>query len=232
MNLNQTIDKISFKQIIQLSFIVGLMMTIPISVGVTQKQTRLVSKAEYTSSPSTGLVRHLPPKVDPVISEVRPFIGKVGDVVIIKGKNFGFYPYGAKLTIGPIEIGQDNLLVWQDDKISFNIPQGANSDNITVFNGTSSTSWSQVLTIYNTNTRTKIRRDASNLYIVNVQNLQKVIYYLSSQQQLTYSQPISASDQPVLIIKAINTDEISWLTLYDPQNRIIPFYVDPLNFNF
>jgi len=63
----------------------------------------------------------------PVIASIEPKIGNKGDIVTLRGRNFGAAREGAFVSIGGITPTNSSYYTWQDDLILFRIPESAES---------------------------------------------------------------------------------------------------------
>jgi len=68
----------------------------------------------------------------PVISSIDPKIGNMGDIVTLRGRNFGEAREGAFVSIGGVTPTSSSYYTWEDDLILFRIPESAESGLIYV----------------------------------------------------------------------------------------------------
>ncbi len=233
MNIIKLINKTSVKQIVQTAFVICGLITIPMMIILNSLQTRLVSRADFKPSSSAPLFRGETPKIAPVITSVSPFLGKEGDVVIVNGENFGFYPHGARLKIGAFTVPENHLIEWKDFKVSFYLPTGAKSSQLILSNGFSSTSYPRIITIYDLTTKTKIAKGANSLFIANADDIAKVVIdWPEKSEEKVFAPALSASEAPAVLFDNINPHNISWITLFNSQGEAVSFYIDPLEFGY
>ena len=121
MNFLTKLEKISFKKIIGFSSVAALVLAMPVTVWVSQQKTQLAGRAEFEKpeiieptkkhgSPSEG---------SPRIALVWPFLGKVGDAVLIEGENFWENPQDKQLTINKQIVPESNINQWTPELIEF-----------------------------------------------------------------------------------------------------------------
>jgi len=233
MSFLDTIESVSFKKIFWGALLIGLALTIPVSVYLIQTETKLFSKADFIPPELPKLKRGSRPKISLEIDLVAPFLGKEGDIIIVNGSNFGYYPEGAYLQIGNTEVPEDHLVSWEDTKISFYLPTVARSGKLTINTGSFSASWPRIITVYDINTKTKISKSGERLLVSNAQNLTRLVYYDNKgeryEERLT--KPLN-SEETVPLVDKLQIRNVNWLTIFDPHDVVIPFYVSPKEFGF
>jgi len=69
----------------------------------------------------------------PVISSIDPKIGNMGDVITLRGRNFGAAREGAFVSIAGITPTNSSYYTWQDDLIILKIPESGNSGLVYVY---------------------------------------------------------------------------------------------------
>lgn len=234
MSLIDTIERTSFKKIFWAALLFGVLLTVPVTVYLIQTETRLFSSADFKPPSMPELKRGQAPKIAPKISSIAPFLGKEGDIVILIGKNFGYYPVGASLKVGRVIVPEDHLVSWEDTKIAFYIPTISKSGKISLNTGSFFITWPKILTVYTPNETTKITKKANSLNISHALNVARVVYYGPDgkryEERLT--RPLTNGPEPETLVKKLQTNNPSWITLFDLQNIAIPFYVNPADFGF
>lgn len=135
------INNLDRKTIITVNLFLTVLLFIPLTIWLLEKPTRPTTRAKLplptstllkpTPTPSTPLrasptPRSLPVTGLPEITSVAYFYGKVGDSVIIEGKNFG----NTEETIFFNNTKADIIKFWRDDKIHVLVPKNAQSGQI------------------------------------------------------------------------------------------------------
>jgi transglutaminase-like putative cysteine protease len=69
----------------------------------------------------------------PVISSIDPKIGNMGDVITLRGRNFGAAREGAFVSIAGITPTNSSYYTWQDDLIILKIPESGDSGLVYVY---------------------------------------------------------------------------------------------------
>ena len=69
----------------------------------------------------------------PVISSIDPKIGNMGDVITLRGRNFGAAREGAFVSIAGITPTNSSYFTWQDDLIILKIPESGDSGLVYVY---------------------------------------------------------------------------------------------------
>jgi len=234
MSVLKAFDQLSFKKLFWLALIVGVGLTIPLTVILIQQDTKLFSKADFKPPSSPVFNRGPAPTQTVKIRTIEPFLGKEGDIVVVTGSNFGFFPKKAYIQVGVLKIPEDHIVAWDDNKISFYLPSAAKSGDITIYNGHSLTNWPKILTVYSTSTKTKVIREENSLLIANANNVGRIVYYDSAGERYekTISPPLTNQSSPTAVVNDLNNRKVAWVTLFDSQNIVIPFYVSPEDFGF
>jgi len=69
----------------------------------------------------------------PVISSIEPKIGNMGDIITLRGRNFGATRDGAYVSIAGVAPTNSSYYTWQDDLILFRIPDSGESGLVFVY---------------------------------------------------------------------------------------------------
>lgn len=228
----QTIDKFSFKKIVSFGFFLAVALSIPATVLLLSQQTRLSSQAKIEKPPIIPIEKqdYGPSPLAPIeVIRVYPFLGKASDEVVLLGKNFGLNPKDKFLSLNNIAVEEEKIEVWQDNLISFFLPEGVSSGIIKIRAGSFTWESSQPFVIYNTNTSTKVQKNGQTLAIVSPIDIAQAKYKLVDQPEEKQIPVIMESN-----IFSFVTDpgEIQYLLLYNQANQLIPFYVNPIEFDF
>ena len=241
MNLLKFIDRFSFKQLLSASVFLAILLSIPIGVWLVNQQTQLSSRAAIespTTSPTPTPTFGPQPTMPPVIKEVKPFLGKVGDTVIIAGENLGNNPAKRKVWFGNQATNAKDILSWKDKEVQIQVPAGASSGAIRLEVEPWQVTWPKIFTVYDRSAKTQVLYLSSSipgemglLGIKNVRGLKKAqIWNVSGEvQEVTFETPKTVDEEG---LNLLSTGKIAWVTLFDQNNRPIPFFVNPAEFGF
>jgi hypothetical protein len=234
MNILDKIENTSFKKLFWTALIIGACLTLPLTVWlIRQEKTSMFSRADFKPPAAERLKHGKAPSLASAIESISPFLGKEGDIVVVKGKNLGYYPEGSTVAIGSTVVPEDHLVNWEDTKISFYLPTGAQSGSITVKAGNFTTSWPPILTVFDTQAQTKVSRQTNSLLIQNANKVKRVVYYDQNERfEVVFDQPLITGQNPQSLVRDLAVTHVSWLTLFDAQDRVLPFYVSPADFDF
>ena len=232
MSILDKIEKTSFKKIFWVSLLVGIMITIPVVVLMVQTETKIFSRADFVPPTPKPLRTGPVPTEEAKIEAVDPFLGKEGDIIVIRGVHFGYYPKGAYAQIGTLKIPENHLVSWEDNKISLYLPTAASSDKVSINNGRNFVTYPRILTVYRMDTKTKIVQDGGRLLATNASGISRVVYYDQSgeRHEKQLPKPITSGSEAIVLIDYPHDQKIVWMTVFDYQNAVIPFYVSPDNF--
>lgn len=131
------LKNLDLKSILTINIFLALLITLPLTVFLSQKQTKTTGKA-YLPPPTISFLKPSPtPTIPPItpagpseIIEISPFYGKVGDAAIIFGRNFG----NQKKPIFFNNTLATQIQTWEDEKIVVLVPEGATSGLIMIDN--------------------------------------------------------------------------------------------------
>jgi len=228
------VDKFSFKQILSIAIVLALLFAIPTTVWLVRQQTRLYSSAhrsnlppeyEYVEEPF-GQASENPP----IIYGVRPFLGKVDDIVIITGENFGQNPRNRAIYFGEMKAHEQDILKWHDDVIEVMVPEGAVSGQVTVVEVDKQDTYAYPFIVYSGAVKTKVYWQGNSLMIKNGQMVKKAMAVAGGGEVVEGEVSLSQSDG--VLLPELSNKNISSLVLYDGAGNLVPFYVDPLDFGF
>ncbi len=226
MNIIRQVNQIPIKLFFIAAISVGLIITIPLSLYLVQKQTRLPSSAAPVTTPkpkirALGPIPNQPPKVE----LITPFLGKAGDLVLIKGENLGNYPRNSQIVFGHVKAQDSDIINWTNNQIQVKVPWKATSGLIKVIIGHWRITWGIPFTVYDYNTKTKLGYKNNYLTLTDASTKIDSIYVW-----LTKTNKIATQAGFVNQIK-LDRPPMS-VAMYDRTGRLVPFYVDPVEFNF
>ncbi|NMB56764.1 hypothetical protein GYA19_02395 [Candidatus Beckwithbacteria bacterium] len=237
MSFLQTFDQLSFKQVIGITFFVAILLAVPVAVYLVQQQTRIGSRAAY-EKPEVMQQEKTPegpiPENPPAIGRVFPWVGKVGDIVWIQGKNFGSNPKEKKLTIGGVELSDAQIDVWNDDVIQAYIPEGVKTGAYVVIKiGDHPVTKSKPMVIYDQNTSIKLRKDETKIYVADASRIKKVVVWTGDDEiaEQRHDEDINNKLGETVLFDTNNLPILSILIL-DSDGQSLPYYVDPIEFDF
>ena len=228
----QTIDRFSFKKIFSFGFLFVVALSIPATVLLLSQQTRLSSQAKIEKPAIIPIEKqdYGPPPLAPIeVTRVYPFLGKVGDEVVLLGKNFGLNPKDKFLSLNNIAIEEEKIEVWQDNLISFFLPKGAISGIIKIRAGSFAWQSPQPFVVYDLNTPTKVQKNGQTLAIVSPLDITRAKYGLANQSG---EKEVEVEMENNIFSFVTDPGEIESLLLYNQTNQLVPFYVNPIEFDF
>jgi hypothetical protein len=233
MSILGTIDRLSYKKILSIGFLLAVAFSIPTTLLLVDQQTKLSSSAHVEKPPVIPRAKqNYGPAAQTQIEVTRvyPFLGKAGDELVILGGNFGTNPAEKRLTVGGVDLQETDIDVWQDNMITAYLPANANSGLVEIQSGSFHWISKAPFTIYDTKTQTQIKKAGNSLIVVSpTSNIAKMTYSMVNGQITEVKTKLAANGTFELTIP---NGEVDTLALYDSENRLIPFYVDPLEFGF
>lgn len=226
MSILQTLEKISFKTIIGASVVIVIAVAIPLTVWVSQKQTQLEGRAFFEKPEVIKPVKKFgaPSQGEPHIGLVWPFLGKIGDVVLIEGANFGDNPQNKRLSLGNQLVTESNIVRWTPTLIEFVIPTGSISSYLNLQVASKPASWPYLFTIYSLDTKIKVTENNDIVRVLNSSAGTKMEIYFSDGTKIESTQ---VEGTPVPGDKTILT-----VVIKNKDDSPIPFYVEPDEFGF
>ncbi len=220
------VNQIPLSRFVIFTLVAGLMVFLPLSIWLVKQQTQLPSSAAPNPTPIRKIKPLGPiPTQPPKIKVITPFIGKMGDVVMIKGKNLGDNPKDRKVIFGGIIAKEEDIIDWQDNQIEVKVPWGAKSGLIRVVIGPWQVTWGIPFIVYDKETQLKLRWKGNHIKLEGkADKVDQVWIWRGVDDKLAtgaaYIKTISLNRPPLAVV------------LYDEKGKIIPFYVDPLEFGF
>lgn len=235
MQILHYIDRFSYKQILTIAVFLALLFAVPTTVWLVNQQTRLYSSAHRESLP--GEIQNQYPQEPfgqpsvnpPKISAVVPFLGKVDDVVLVQGINFGQNPQDRAIYFGATRADEKDILRWHDDLIEVMVPTGASSGSVKVVQGDREDSFLMPFTVYSPSTLAKVNLVNNNLVLSGTFTVNRAAIMLKDGQKLETQ--VSPSDG-VILFSSATPSQIASLALYDAQGNLVPFSINPLEFGF
>jgi len=226
MNIIQRVNQIPLSRFLTFTLIAGFLLVLPLSIYLVQQQTRLPSSAAPEPTPVKKIVPYGPvPDQPPKVRLITPFIGKVGDLVVIKGRNLGENPKDRKIIFAGVIAQESDIMSWQDDQIQVVVPQGAGSGLIKIIIGPWRTTWGIPFIVYNRQTRLKLSYTNKRLRFSELPARadQVFVWPVIGEKVATQAALIGTLrlDKPPVAV-----------ALYDTTGKLIPFYVDPIEFGF
>ncbi len=226
MNILQRLEKTSFKKIVGISLFAAIALATPVTVWVSQQQTRLASKAIFEKPEIIESIQKVgaPSEGQPQIQLIWPFLGKVGDAVLIEGENLGNNPAQKEIKLGNLIVPETNINRWTPQLIEFTIPASAVSSPISLTIAGKKASWPYFFTVYDLNTPVQITENNDIVQVLNAPQGSTIEIYFSDGERI-------ASDQlNKVMVPADKT--ILTLVVKDASNQNIPFFVEPEEFGF
>ncbi|MFC1600600.1 IPT/TIG domain-containing protein [Patescibacteria group bacterium] len=230
MNFKKTIEKTSYKTLFGAAIVFAMVLMIPITVYLNQQETKIVSEAyfEKPKPPSPTPTQYGEPSFDtPQITLVWPFLGKVGDSVLIHGTNFGDNPRDKSLVLGSQVISEKSVISWTPELIEFSVPTGTREGTFELINLTvtgQKTTWNHPFTVYSQNTKVQVKKPDNHLQILNGSNIGKIVIDFGdgTQTETKLSSRIPLSEEKTIVS----------LKILDQNDTSVPFFVNPIEFGF
>lgn len=226
MAILDTLNKLSFKKIAGLTFVVALALAIPLTVNVALKQTKLGSQALFEKPQPIIPTKQYgaPSEGEPVITLVWPFLGKVGDSVLIHGQNLGNNPIDKSLKVGSESVIEEEIVRWTPDLIEFMIPQQAKAGPVNLTVAGQSASWPYPFTVYSLDTKTQVTENNDVVRVLSGPAGGKAEIYFNDAGKIE-----SANFQG---INVPGDKTIISVLIKDKNNLPLPFFVEPAEFGF
>ncbi|HUV46495.1 MAG TPA: IPT/TIG domain-containing protein [Candidatus Bathyarchaeia archaeon] len=226
MSFLRTLERTSFKKIIAITFLVGVGLAMPVTVWVSQQQTKLASKAMFEKPEIIKPIKKYgsPSQNEPRIDLVWPFLGKEGDAVLIEGENFGDNPQDRQLKLANKVISEENINQWTPQLIEFILPPGATSGTVSFKVAGKDASWPYWFTVYNLQTKTQVTENNDVVRVLNAPPNTKIEIIFSTKERLETTEVASfnvPSDRTIMSVE-----------VKDKQGNHLPFFVEPEEFNF
>lgn len=232
MKIIKSVNKLSYKSILSMGFLLALTFSIPTTLLLVNQQTRLSSSAKIDKPLVIPRARENygnPARAQIEVSRVYPFLGKSEDELVILGRNFGDNPADRELVVGDSVVGANDIDTWQDDMISVFVPVGAQSGQIQIRSGSFSWTSKYPFIVYDGKTQTQVRRNGNNIIISSPASIKRLTYSIVGGAVGESGVMIDTNGNFALTIPS---GEINHLALYDAANELVPFLVDPTEFGF
>lgn len=240
-----TIDQISFGKIFSLAVFLALLFGLPSTVLLVQQKTKISSRAYQkpelmfqkpeASSGVGGMVVSKTPADPPEIGRVFPWVGKVGDIIWLQGKNFGENPASRNLTIGGVKVTEEDIDGWRDDQIQAVIPLKAKQGGtVEVQIGRHPSVESLPIVIYDKNVKIKLHKKENLIVAINGGEIVKVKAWTGDENIETEMVEGDIAANPSGETPVFDTKGLPLLTLllFDSKDNILPYYVDPIEWGF
>lgn len=136
MKLLKQINQLPWKYVAGINIgVVALAITFT-SITSVNNTTENRSQAKE-ALPTPIMAFAVNPLNPPELITPEPTWAKVGDAILVKGKNLGSVPFGT-LKLGEIVVSHDNLIAWEPNQIVFTVPEGASTAPISIVTITTS----------------------------------------------------------------------------------------------
>lgn len=238
MSFFNQIDRLSFKQVISIAFVLTLVFAVPVTVVLVQQKTRLASRAAYVKpSPATIEMNIMEVEKGPIPSEPSeigrafPFLGKVGDTVFLQGKNFGKNPASKSLKLGGAVVADYDIAVWENDLIEFAVP-AVKSGVVELKVGNHPVSVSYPFTVYDQGTKLKLKKKGDMIVGINAKDVDSVKAWLGDDTHVIPVEGVVPAAEGERSILDTGGEPVLSISLYNKANQMIPFYVDPTEWGF
>lgn len=226
MNILNSLEQISFKKLASLTFLAGLILAVPVSVWVVQQQTKSQSKA-FFEKPEVIIPEKKygqPSSGQPKINLVWPFLGKVGDSVLLHGQNLGNNPINKQLTVDGKIVSEKEIIKWTPNLIEFMIPRDSRRGPIKIKIAGKSASWDLPFTVYNLETKTQVTENNDIVRVMKGPAEGKIKIYFSDTEVIESNEFDS--------VKVPHDKTIVSIEILNRYNQPISFFVEPDEFGF
>ena len=238
MTFFDSINRLSYVKIVAMGVFLALLFGMPATILLVQQQTKIDSRA-YKKPEQMISVEKEPfgpiPAQPPEIDRAFPWVGKIGDIIWLQGRNFGHNPAVKSLKIGGIEVKEDQITGWRDDQIQAIIPVGVKQAGVLeVKVGHHPASSSLPMVIYDQETKIKLVKRGNIIIALNGSQIVKVKAWIGDENTPTEMGEGEIKAQPGKETPIFDTRGKPLLTLllFDRENNILPYYVDPTEFGF
>ncbi len=234
--LLNAISSFSYIRIAITAGIVGVLLGIVVT-GYYAMQTpvshiRLGPKFIAPSPVSTKRPKGPVPLQPPQLIGIFPWVGKTGDVVLIRGKYFGENPAEKQLSFGGMPVAETQILDWTNSEIQALIPNGAVSgESIEVTVGKHPPALSLPIAIYDQSTTLQVRKNGTIFSVSAPQDIRTIRWWGRSGETIK-QHDVERSDNSDTLLFDAHDEEIQSLLIYDASGSFIPYYVDPEAFGF
>lgn len=230
------ISGLSYIQIAITAGIVGVLLGIVVTgYKVTQtpvSHIRLGPKFIAPSPVSTKRPAGPIPLQPPQLSGIFPWVGKVGDVVLIRGKYFGENPGEKHLSFGGLPVAESRILDWTDTEIQALIPSGvAGGESVEVTIGKHPPAVSLQIAIYDQSTTLQVRKNGTMITVSAPQDIRTIRWWGRSGETIQHHE-VDHPDPSDSFLFDTKDEEIQSLLLYEASESLIPYYADPEEFGF
>jgi IPT/TIG domain-containing protein len=239
MGFIETFNQISYKKILSISFFMAVLLAVPVGVSIVQKETKLGSHAAYDKPEVISRPKATPgpiPVLAPILGRVFPWVGKVGDIIWIQGSNFGVNPTEKELIIGGVVVPEAMIDAWEDDMIQVYIPEGAKQGGIVELR-VGSHPWQKSLAyvLYDQSVKTKLVKTANVIRLKNGKDVVQAAIWTGDDEIETKNRIKKIAPDAFGEAVVFNNEEnlpILTIILTDKAGQVIPYYVDPIEFDF
>lgn len=237
MKILKKIDEISYRNIIAIAFFLTILFALPLMMIIIQERQEIRSKAY--EKPTLVIKEEITPgpipASPPKIGRIFPWVGKIGDVIWIQGENFGNNPVLKRLYIGKIALPDEMITSWRENEIQAYIPDKVEQGGIVQIRiGNHPIASSLPYVIYNKDTKIKLLKRGNILSVVygaSVANAKLWTGDEKIQTEIFEKKLDNTSDEEMMLFDT-GGKPILTLLLYDNNGKVLPYYVDPVSFNF
>lgn len=234
--LFEKISRLSFPTVLFIASFLTVVSVLPLWIYITTQKTQIASKAvEITplipsptpTKPAEGPV----PTNPPVITRVYPWVGKVGDEIVIEGKNFGTYPKNRRLAIADEIVSDSSISQWSDTQIVALIPSNPKQGGlISIRIDAFPIAESVPLVFYDENTTVRLGKTGNDIWIAGFTGTIKAS--LSTQNGKRETSVNTESKNQTTLFTLSPNEEIQTLLLTDDKGAYIPYSLNPTEFGF
>ncbi|MFC1711696.1 IPT/TIG domain-containing protein [Patescibacteria group bacterium] len=226
MNILKSLNQLSFAKLTTITLFVGFVLVLPISIIVFNQQTRTTTVAKFDKPEpiDTTKAYGFPSAGDPQISLVWPFLGKIGDTVLIYGNNLGDNPLDKTLKVGNQFVSEQDIIKWTPNLIEFNIPKSTVSGSISIRVANKDNTWLYPFTVYGLDTKTQVMENNNILRVLNGPPDGTAVLFFEDGTKLETKEFKGAN--------ITSSQKIISVLVKDKAGNAIPFFVEPAEFGF
>jgi hypothetical protein len=233
--LFEKLNRLSYPTVIFIASCITLVSILPLWIYISGQQTRIATRAVETTSvvptsirtPTEGMV----PANPPTITRAYPWIGKVGDVIIIEGSNFGSYPKNRRLSIGGVVVPDTDISSWENTRIEAIIPNDSKQGgSVAIRIDTYPIVESLPLVFYDQTATVRLRKQDTVVSVEGAEGeIRATLFTPNGKRETTVT---GNGQETVTLFTLLPAEEIYSLIITDAKGTIIPYTLDPTEFGF
>jgi len=231
----EKLNQLSYPTVIFIASCITLVSILPLWIYISGQQTRIATRAVETPSVVPTSIptstEGMMPANPPTITRAYPWIGKVGDVIIIEGKNFGAYPKNRRLAIGGMVVADALISQWSDTQIEASIPSNPKSGEPAALRiDTHPIAQSQPLVFYDQTATVRLQKQGAVVSVEGVSGeIRATLFTQNGKRETTVT---GTGQETVTLFTLAPSEEILSIMLADEKGSFIPYSINPTEFGF